>query len=76
MLACIPGDFVAGIFQRVQNSKMCHVTLIMTLSGMTCHQQAGTCYINLQTKFEVSNYIYDEDTKSGAKCRNWCSLEG
>ena len=30
--------------------------------------------VNLQTKFEVSNYSHCEDMKSGAKCTNWGSL--
>jgi len=34
-----------------------HVTLITPLSGMTCRQHAGTCYVNLQTKFERYEYM-------------------
>jgi len=30
--------------------------------------------MNLQTKFEVSNYTHYEDMRSGAKCTNWGSL--
>jgi len=55
----------------VQNSKTHHPTLTTPLSGTTCHQQAS---INLQAKFEVSNYTHYEDMKSGEKCRNWDSL--
>jgi len=32
------------ITSGVQNFKICHVTLNMPLSGMICHQRAGTCY--------------------------------
>ena len=48
------------------------MTLTTPLSGMTCHQQAGTGY--LQNKFEVSNHNDYEDMKSSAKCRNLGSL--
>jgi len=34
----------------------------------------GLATINLQTKFEVSNYTHYEDMRSGAKCTNWGSL--
>jgi len=50
---------------------MCHVTLTIPLSGMTYRQQAGLATVNLQTKFEVSNFSRYEDMKSGAKCTNW-----
>ena len=30
----------------------------------------GLATINLQTKFEVSNYTHYEDMRSGAKCTN------
>ena len=44
---------------------MCHVTLTTPLLGLTCLWWAT---INVQTKFEVSNYTHYEDMKSGAKC--------
>jgi len=44
------------------------MTLNTPLSGMAWRQQAETS-INLQTKFEVSNYTHYEDMRSGAKCR-------
>jgi len=31
----------------------------------------GLAAINLQTKFEVSNYTRYEDMRSGAKCGSW-----
>ena len=34
----------------------------------------GLATINLQTKFEVSNYTHYEDMRSGAKCTNLRSL--
>jgi len=40
---------------------MCHVTLTTPLSGMTCRQQVGLATVNLQAKFEVSNYTHYED---------------
>ena len=55
----------------MQNSKTHHPTLTTPLSGTTCHQQTS---INLQAKFEVSNYTHYEDMKSSEKCRNWDSL--
>ena len=33
----------------------------------------GLATINLQTKFEVSNYTHYEDIRSGATCTNWGS---
>jgi len=51
------------------------VTLTTPISGMTVISRLGLATINLQTKFEVSNYIHSEDMKSGAKWRNWGSLE-
>ena len=30
--------------------------------------------LNLQTKFEVSNYTHYEDMRNGAKCTNWGGL--
>ena len=34
----------------------------------------GLATINLQTKFEVSNYSHNQDIRSSAKCTNWGSL--
>jgi len=34
----------------------------------------GLATVNLQTKFEVSNYTHYEDMISGAKCANWGSF--
>jgi len=34
----------------------------------------GLATVNLQTKFEVSNYTHYEHMRSGAKCTNWGSL--
>ena len=34
----------------------------------------GLATINLQAKFEVSNYTHYEDMNSGATCTNWGSL--
>ena len=34
----------------------------------------GLATVNLQTKFEVSNYTHYEDMRSSAKCTNWGSL--
>jgi len=34
----------------------------------------GLATINIQTKFEVSNYTRYEDMRSGAICTNWGSL--
>ena len=34
----------------------------------------GNATINLQTKFEDSNYSHYEDMRSDAKCTNWGSL--
>jgi len=39
---------------------MCQVTLTTPLEGMTCRQQAGLAAINIQIKFEVSNYTHYE----------------
>ena len=34
----------------------------------------GLATVNLQTKFQVSNYTHYEDMRSGTKCTNWGSL--
>ena len=44
------------------------------LSGMTFVSKLGIATINLQTKFEISNYSQYEDMKSCAKCTYWGSL--
>ena len=53
---------------------MCHVTLTTPLSGTNFISRLGISTINLQTKFEVSNYTHYEDMKNGTKCTNWDSL--
>ena len=53
---------------------MCHVTMTTPLSGMTFVSKLGIATINLQTKFEISNYSQYEDMKSCAKCTYWGSL--
>jgi len=63
------GDISQGV-----NSKMCHVILTTPLSQNIFHLQVGLVAINLQTKFEVSNYTHSEDMRSSAKCRNCGSL--
>ena len=45
------------------------------LSGMTFVSKLGIATIDLQIKFEISNYSHYEDKKSSAKCTNWGSLE-
>jgi len=32
--------------------------------------------INLPIKFEDSTFIYNDDMKGNAKCRNWGGLQG
>jgi len=44
---------------------MCHMTQTTSLSGMTCHWRAGTCF---DIKFEVSNYTHYKNMTGGAKC--------
>ena len=51
----------------------CHMTLPI-VSGWLVISRLGLATINLQTKFEVSNYSHYKDMKSGAICRNWGSL--
>jgi len=56
---------------------MCQVTLTTPLSWddlISALADLGLATINLQTKFEVSNYIHYEDMRTGAKCTNWDSL--
>jgi len=48
---------------------MCHMTLNTPLVS-----RLGLATVNLQTKFEVSNYTNYEDMRSGAKCTNCGSL--
>jgi len=53
------------------------MTLNTPLSGMACpldDSRLGLATVNLQPKFEVSNYTHYEDMRSGAKCTNWGSL--
>ena len=59
-----------------QNVEMGHVTMTTPLLGMTFVSKLGIATINLQTKFDISNYSHYEDMNSGAKCRptNWGSL--
>jgi len=58
---------------------MCLVILTTPLSGNVFQGiffigRLGLATINLQTKFEVSNYTHNEDMRSAAKCTNWGSL--
>ena len=53
---------------------MCHMTLNTPLSGMVDVSRLGLATINLQTKFEVSDYSHYEDMRSGAKYTNWGTL--
>ena len=43
-------------------------------SGMINQRQAGTCYVNLHTKFEVSIYTRYEDIQGNAKYIKWSNL--
>ena len=43
--------------------------------GWLVDSRLGLATINLQTKFEVSNYTHYEDMRNSAKCTNWGSLE-
>jgi len=45
------------------------------LSGNIFIGRLGLAAINLQTKFEVSNYTHYEDMRSSAKCTNRGSWE-
>jgi len=45
-----------------------------SLSGMTFVSKLEIATINLQTKFDISNYSHYEDVKSYAKCTYWGSL--
>ena len=49
---------------------MCHVILTTPLSGNIFIDRLGHATINLQTKFEVSNYTHYEDMGSSAKYTN------
>jgi len=46
---------------------MCHVTLATPLSGRLVISRLGLATINVQIKFEVSNYTNYENVKSGTK---------
>ena len=51
------------------------MTLNRPFSGMACDvSKLGLATVNLQTKFEVTNYTHYEDMRSGEKCTNWGSL--
>ena len=51
-----------------------HKTLTTSLSGTICLWHAGTCMINLSTKFEVHSITRYEDMKCAAKCKKWGDL--
>ena len=65
---------VAEILHGVYNSKMCHMAVNTPLLGWLDVSRLGLASVDLQTKFEVSNYTHYEDMRSGAKCTNWGSL--
>ena len=52
---------------------MCHVTL-NGFQGWLDVSRLGLAAVNVKTKFEVSNYTYYEDMRSGPKCTNCGSL--